>query len=367
MDGKINKNPYEMFRNVSVRIVHVSPRDNGAAWWARRIGPLQPREPQKLMYDLSDLFRYGGLSAIGLALSATGLPASAAVTQPQPAKVTTFLGMADAGAMQQPAERSENRGNRRELRRESRQQRREARQQQRRETRQQQRQQARQQQRRASQPSNAYERTWEARRQARENYRAQQSRSERREARQDRREARRDYRRDQRRETRQDRREARRDYRRDQRREARREARREYRRDQRREARREYRRDQRREARREYRRDQRREARRDYRRWNRSWRNNNRYNWRHYRAQNRRHYNLGRYYAPYRNYSYRRLSIGFTLGSLFFGNRYWINDPWSYRLPQVYGPYKWVRYYDDVLLVNTYSGEVVDVIYDFFW
>ena len=32
-----------------------------------------------------------------------------------------------------------------------------------------------------------------------------------------------------------------------------------------------------------------------------------------------------------------------------------------------HGPYRWVRYYDDVLLVDIYSGEVVDVIYDFFW
>ena len=55
------------------------------------------------------------------------------------------------------------------------------------------------------------------------------------------------------------------------------------------------------------------------------------------------------------------------LGNLFFGSRYWINDPWRYRLPEVYGPYRWVRYYDDVLLVDIYSGEVVDVIYDFFW
>ena len=59
--------------------------------------------------------------------------------------------------------------------------------------------------------------------------------------------------------------------------------------------------------------------------------------------------------------------IGFTLGNLFYSDRYWLNDPWQYRLPEVYGPYRWVRYYDDVLLVNTYSGEVVDVIYDFFW
>jgi hypothetical protein len=52
---------------------------------------------------------------------------------------------------------------------------------------------------------------------------------------------------------------------------------------------------------------------------------------------------------------------------MFYGSNYWINDPWQYRLPPVYGPYRWVRYYDDVLLVDVYSGEVVDVIYDFFW
>ncbi|WP_313958547.1 RcnB family protein [Novosphingobium sp. 9] len=74
----------------------------------------------------------------------------------------------------------------------------------------------------------------------------------------------------------------------------------------------------------------------------------------------------GGYYAPYRGYSYRRVGIGFSLGALFYGERYWINDPWYYRLPPAYEPYRWVRYYDDVLLVNVYTGDVVDVIYDFF-
>ena len=78
-------------------------------------------------------------------------------------------------------------------------------------------------------------------------------------------------------------------------------------------------------------------------------------------------FHIGTYYSPYRNYRYHRLNIGFFLDSLFFGSRYWIDDPWRYRLPEVYGPYRWVRYYDDVLLVDIYSGEVVDVIYDFFW
>jgi len=105
----------------------------------------------------------------------------------------------------------------------------------------------------------------------------------------------------------------------------------------------------------------------DHRRWDRGWHNNNQYNWRAWRNSNRDLYRWGAYYAPYRDYRYRRLSIGFTIGSLFYSSRYWINDPWQYRLPPAYGPYRWVRYYDDALLVDTYSGEVVDVIYDFFW
>jgi hypothetical protein len=36
-------------------------------------------------------------------------------------------------------------------------------------------------------------------------------------------------------------------------------------------------------------------------------------------------------------------------------------------LPPAYGPYRWVRYYDDVLLVDIRSGYVVDMINNFFW
>lgn len=102
-------------------------------------------------------------------------------------------------------------------------------------------------------------------------------------------------------------------------------------------------------------------------RWSNNWRNDNRYNWRKYREQKRNYYRLGRYYAPYRDRNYSRVSIGFSLGSAYFGSRYWINDPWQYRLPAAYGGYRWVRYYDDVLLVDVRNGRVVDVIRDFFW
>jgi len=106
----------------------------------------------------------------------------------------------------------------------------------------------------------------------------------------------------------------------------------------------------------------------DHPRWdNRGWRSDNRYDWYRHRASNRSLFSLGRYYAPHRGYSYSRIGIGFRLGSPFYSNRYWIDDPWQYRLPDVYGPYRWVRYYDDALLVDIYSGEVVDAIHDFFW
>lgn len=102
-------------------------------------------------------------------------------------------------------------------------------------------------------------------------------------------------------------------------------------------------------------------------RWTKYWRNDNRYNWRSYRDRNRNDYRPGRYSAPYRDRNYSRISIGFSLGSGYFGPRYWINDPWRYRLPAAYGSYRWVRYYDDVLLVDLRNGRVVDVIRDFFW
>lgn len=101
--------------------------------------------------------------------------------------------------------------------------------------------------------------------------------------------------------------------------------------------------------------------------WNKQWRSDRRYDWRDYRQHNRSHYRLGRYYSPYRGYNYTRFSIGFNLWPNYYSSRYWINDPWQYRLPDAYGPYRWIRYYDDALLVNIHNGQVVDVIHDFFW
>lgn len=131
----------------------------------------------------------------------------------------------------------------------------------------------------------------------------------------------------------------------------------------RRDDRRDWRRD-----RRDDRRDWARDDRREYRDWNRNWRSDRRYDWRGYRNQHRNVYRpRARYYAPYRGHRYSRLNIGIYLGSGFYGSRYWISDPWAYRLPPARGNLRWVRYYDDVMLIDIRSGYVVDVIYDFFW
>ena len=101
--------------------------------------------------------------------------------------------------------------------------------------------------------------------------------------------------------------------------------------------------------------------------WSRDWRGDRRYDWQGYRQRYSNLYRMPRYYAPYSGWGYRRLSIGITLGSGFWGDRYAISDPWYYRLPQAYGPYRWVRYWDDALLIDLRTGRVVDVVYGIFW
>ncbi|MGE5562230.1 MAG: RcnB family protein [Bacillota bacterium] len=100
--------------------------------------------------------------------------------------------------------------------------------------------------------------------------------------------------------------------------------------------------------------------------WNTSWRNDHRYDWHNYRRHHRSIFHLGFYYDPF-GWGYSPYQIGWRLWPAYYSNRYWINDPWMYRLPYAPPGYVWVRYWDDALLVDTWSGTVVDVIPDFFW
>jgi len=100
--------------------------------------------------------------------------------------------------------------------------------------------------------------------------------------------------------------------------------------------------------------------------WRNDWRRNSNYNWRSHRARHSSLFRLGFYYDPF-GYSYRRFGYGYQLYPSYYSSRYLLNDPFMYRLPPAWGPYRWVRYWDDALLVDTRNGFVVDVIYDFFW
>lgn len=100
--------------------------------------------------------------------------------------------------------------------------------------------------------------------------------------------------------------------------------------------------------------------------WQGSWRHDRRYDWRRWRDHNRSSFRLGMYFDPF-GWNYRRHGIGWRMWPSYYGRSHWLNDPWMYRLPQAPWPYQWVRYYDDALLVNTISGRIVDVEYNFFW
>lgn len=108
-----------------------------------------------------------------------------------------------------------------------------------------------------------------------------------------------------------------------------------------------------------------REARRDYRDAvqdrNRNWGRND---WRSYRNTNRALYARGNWRAPWR---YQTFRPGVRIQPAYYGQRYWIADPWRYRLPRTVGHQRWVRHYDDLLLVDTRRGIVVDVIRNFYW
>jgi Ni/Co efflux regulator RcnB len=66
-------------------------------------------------------------------------------------------------------------------------------------------------------------------------------------------------------------------------------------------------------------------------------------------------------------WSYRRWTFGDILPSLYWSQRYWLSDYDSYDLPPPPPGTTWVRYGDDALLIDRYSGEIVTVEYGVFY
>ena len=103
-----------------------------------------------------------------------------------------------------------------------------------------------------------------------------------------------------------------------------------------------------------------REAHRDLRDARREYRED----WRDYRERNRSVYARGNWRAPF---AYQRFRPGGVIRPSYYGSRYVIANPGRYRLPPATGANRWVRHYDDALLVNVRSGRVVQVINGFYW
>ncbi len=104
-------------------------------------------------------------------------------------------------------------------------------------------------------------------------------------------------------------------------------------------------------------------AQRNYRetRRKRAWGRND---WRAYRQGHRNVYARGNWNAPFR---YQTFRPGLAIGRPFYAQRYWIAHPGRYRLPPARVNQRWVRHYNDVLLVDYRRGRVIDVIRNFYW
>jgi Ni/Co efflux regulator RcnB len=78
-----------------------------------------------------------------------------------------------------------------------------------------------------------------------------------------------------------------------------------------------------------------------------------------------------RFHAPsYRRPSgwyYRRWTFGEFLPPVFWGQQYWLSDWGTYDLPPPPPGATWVRYGDDALLIDRYTGEIITVEYGVFY
>lgn len=105
---------------------------------------------------------------------------------------------------------------------------------------------------------------------------------------------------------------------------------------------------------------------RDARRDLRDDRQERREDWRDYRRGHPEIYRGPAYVGPHAGWRYRPVAAGYRFEPGFYGQRYWI-DPVRYRLPPVGAYQRWVRYGNDVVLVNVRTGRVITVNNGFFF
>lgn len=83
--------------------------------------------------------------------------------------------------------------------------------------------------------------------------------------------------------------------------------------------------------------------------------------------EDRRDRRRSQYVAPYRDWRYSTLRPGYQLRPGFYSSRYYISDPSYYRLRPAARNQRWIRYGDDLLLVNVRNGRVLQVIRNRYW
>ena len=72
-------------------------------------------------------------------------------------------------------------------------------------------------------------------------------------------------------------------------------------------------------------------------------------------------------WRPQPGFYYRHWGYGDLLPFGWFAAPFWIDDYWLYDLPIAPFGYVWVRVGWDALLVNVYTGRIVEVVYGLFW
>jgi len=77
-------------------------------------------------------------------------------------------------------------------------------------------------------------------------------------------------------------------------------------------------------------------------------------------------FHYGAYDRP-RGWYYRRWSYSDYLPQMFWARDYWLTDWWMFDLPIPPYGYEWVRYGDDAILVNVYTGQILQVDYGVFY
>ena len=84
-----------------------------------------------------------------------------------------------------------------------------------------------------------------------------------------------------------------------------------------------------------------------------------------YRSQNR--YRYSGYYRPQIGFYLHNWGFGEFLPRGWYGQDYLLNDWWNYSLPYPPLGYDWVRVGYDALLIDQYTGRVVQVVRAIFW